>query len=279
MMRGESRMSPGRFLARVLVFAGAATTLLPFWWMTVTALQTPGGVFAQPPEWFPSDPQWGNLWRVTVVVPFWRGLANTLLLTLPPLVVGLLMSALAAFAFARLRFPGREALFGALLATLMIPAAVTMVPLFVLFRELRWVDSFRPLIVPGLFGGAYAVFFLRQFFRTVPPDLDEASRIDGCNPWQTFWSVFLPLAHAPLATLAVFGFLAGWNEFLQPLIYLHSPERFPLQLVLAEFQSLYYTDWSLIMAGALLASLPVMVLYLAAQRYFVEGIAVTGLKA
>lgn len=262
----------------MLVVLGAASTLLPFWWMVSTALQTPGGVFSQPPEWFPHHPRWENFRMVTVVVPFWRGLANTLLLTLPPLALGLLASALAAYAFARLRFPGREALFGALLATMMIPGAVTMVPQFILFRELRWIDSFRPLIVPGLFGGAYAVFFLRQFFRTLPPELDEAARVDGCSPWQTFRLIALPLARAPLATLAVFGFLGGWNDFLGPLIYLGRPERFPLQLVLSEFQSLYYTDWSLIMAGATLASLPVMALYLAAQRYVVEGIAVTGLK-
>jgi multiple sugar transport system permease protein len=263
----------------LLVVLGAAATLLPFWWMVATALQTPAGVFRQPPEWFPEQPRWGNFWTVTTVVPFWRGLRNTLLLTVPPLAVGLFSSALAGYAFARLRFPGREALFGALLATLMIPGAVTMVPLFVLFRELRWVDSFRPLIVPALFGGAYATFFLRQYFRTLPPDLDEAARIDGCSPWTIFHRILLPLAHAPLATLAVFGFLGGWNEFLGPLIYLNGSERFPLQLVLAEFQSLYYSDWSLIMAGATLASLPVIALYLAAQRYVVEGIAATGLKA
>ena len=266
-------------LGRVLVILGAVAILLPFWWMFSPALQTPAGVYSHPPQWFPANPQWENFRQATTVVPFWRGLRNTLILTIPPLAVGLLASALAAYAFARLRFPGREALFGALLATLMIPGAVTMVPLFVLFRELRWVDSFRPLIVPGLFGGAYAIFFLRQYFRSIPPDLDEAARIDGCNPWQTFWRILLPLAHAPLATLGVFGFLGGWNEFLGPLIYLNSSERFPLQLVLAEFQSLYYTDWSLIMAGAFLACVPVIALYLLAQRYVVEGIAVTGLKS
>ncbi|MFN3653066.1 MAG: carbohydrate ABC transporter permease [Armatimonadota bacterium] len=274
----KDRPSPGSIAARALVLLGAFGTLLPFWWMVSTALQSPAGVFQQPPEWFPEDPRWSNFVRVTQVVPFWRGLLNTLILTVPPLVGGLLASALAAYAFARLRFPGRDGLFGALLATMMIPGAVTLIPLFVFFRELQWVDTFRPLIVPGLFGGAYAVFFMRQYFRTLPPDLDEAARIDGCNPLQSFWKINLPLAHAPLATLGVFGFLGGWNDFMGPLIYLNSPERFPLQLVLAEFQSLYYTDWSLIMASATLASLPVILLYLAAQRYVVEGIAATGLK-
>jgi multiple sugar transport system permease protein len=267
-----------RFVPFLLVCVGALAALLPFWWMIVTALQTPAGVFEQPPPWFPVEPQWSNFLTVTQVVPFWRATLNTLILTVPPLVVGLLASALAAYAFARLRFPGREVLFGTLLATLMIPAAVTMVPVFILFRELRWVDSFRPLMIPAMFGGAYAIFFLRQFFRSLPPDLDEAAKLDGCNPWRTFWHVALPLAHAPLATLAVFGFLGGWNDFLNPLIYLNTPRLFPLQLVLAEFQSLYYTDWSLIMAGATLASVPVIALYLVAQRYVVEGVAVTGMK-
>jgi multiple sugar transport system permease protein len=264
---------------RLLIVAGAVLMLLPFFWMVSTALRTSAGVFTYPPEWIPPDPQWGNFAKVTTVVPFWRGLVNTLILTLPPVVVGLLTSALAAYAFARLRFPGREALFGVLLATLMIPAAVTMVPTFVLFRELRWVDTFGPLIVPGLFGSAYSIFFMRQFFRTVPSELDEAATLDGCSPLQTFWLVLLPLAKAPLATLAVFGFLAGWNELLGPLIYLSRPDKFPLQLVLSEFQSLYYADWSLVMAGAVLASLPVIALYLVAQRYVVQGIASTGLKS
>jgi multiple sugar transport system permease protein len=267
-----------RVIAGVLVLGGALLTLVPFWWMLTTSLETPAGVFAQPPRWFPPQPQWGNFIKVTTVVPFWRGLANTLLLTVPSLVIGLLVSALAAYAFARLRFPGRDALFGVLLGTLMIPGAVTMVPLFMLFRELRWVDSFRPLVVPGMFGGAYAIFFLRQFFRTIPTELDEAARMDGCTPWQTFWCVLFPLVRAPLATLAVFGFLGGWNEFLGPLIYLSRAEQFPLQLVLADFQSLYYTDWALILAGATLASLPVLLLYLVAQRYVTEGIATTGFK-
>jgi len=273
------RPPPGvRLLAGALVLVGAISTLVPFWWMLATSLETTAGVFAQPPRWFPPHPQWENYVKVTTVVPFWRGLGNTLLLTVPPLVVGLLVSALAAYAFARLRFPGREVLFGSLLATLMIPGAVTMIPLFVLFRDLHWVDSFRPLIVPGLFGGAYSIFFLRQFFRTIPTELDEAARIDGCTPWQTFWWVILPLARAPLATLAVFGFLGGWNEFQGPLIYLSRAEQFPLQLVLADFQGLYYTDWALILAGATLASLPVILLYLVAQRYVTQGIATTGLK-
>lgn len=261
-----------------LIAVGAISTIIPFWWMVKTSLETTAGVFIQPPRWLPPQPQWENFVRVTTVVPFWRGLGNTLLLTLPPLIIGLLVSALAGYAFARLRFPGREALFGALLVTLMIPGAATMVPMFILFRELRWVDTFAPLIVPGLFGGAYSIFFFRQFFRTLPIELDEAARIDGCTPWQTFWKVLLPLARAPLATLAVFGFLAGWNEFQAPLIYLNRPEQYPLQLILADFQGLYYTDWALILAGATLASIPVIALYLCAQRYVTEGIATTGLK-
>jgi len=269
----------GHVTLYALVLAGAALTLAPFAWMVLTSLKASEEVFRFPIVFLPDEPRWSNYLRAVTVVPFWRGLLNTLLLVLPALVVGLFASALAAYAFARLRFPGRDLLFGVLLGSMMVPAAVTMVPLFVLFRELRWLDSFRPLIVPGLFGGAYGIFLLRQFFRTLPPELEEAARMDGCNPLQTFVAVILPLSRPALATLAVFGFMGGWNDFMGPLIYLHSAEKFPLQLVLAEFQSLYYTDWTLVMAAAVLASLPVVLLFLFCQRYFVEGIALTGIKA
>ncbi|MBI3912564.1 MAG: carbohydrate ABC transporter permease [Armatimonadetes bacterium] len=276
--RGVRAAALGRAALFLALALGAAATALPFWWMVSTSLQRPAEVYDWPPHWWPPAPQWENYARVMRVVPFGRAVLNTLILIVPPLGVGLLASALAGYAFARLRFPGREALFGLLLATLMIPGAVTLVPLFILFRELRWVDSFRPLIVPGLFGGAYAIFLMRQHFRSLPSELEDAARVDGCNPWQAFRLVMLPLAKPPVITLALLGFLGGWNEFLGPLIYLHSAEKFPLQLVLAEFQSLYYRDWTLIMAGAALASLPPIALFLVGQRSFVEGIAVTGLK-
>jgi multiple sugar transport system permease protein len=260
------------------VSAGAVVMLVPFAWMVLTSLKRSDEVFRLPVTALPDHPVWSNYVRAVTVVPFARGLVNTLILVLPPLAIGLFVTALAAYAFARLRFPGREALFALLLGTMMIPGAVTMVPLFVLFRELNWLDTYRPLVVPGLFGGAYGIFLLRQFFRALPAELEEAARIDGCNPLQTFLTIILPLSRPGLATLTVFGFMGGWNEFMGPLIYLNSGEKFPLQLVLAEFQSLYYTDWTLVMAASVLASLPVVLVFLAGQRYFIEGIALTGIK-
>jgi arabinooligosaccharide transport system permease protein len=261
------------------VLAGALLTLAPFAWMVLTSLKRSDEVFRVPIAALPEHPLWSNYARAVTVVPFSRGVGNTLILVLPPLVVGLLATALAAYAFARLRFPGRELLFGILMGTMMIPGAVTMVPLFILFRDLNWLDTYRPLILPACFGGAYGIFLLRQFFRTLPGELEEAARIDGCNPLQTFLLVILPLSKPGLATLAVFGFMGGWNDFMGPLIYLNSGEKFPLSLVLAEFQSLYYTDWTLVMAASVLSSLPVILLFLFCQRYFIEGIALTGMKA
>lgn len=268
----------GGLLRLGFVLAGALLTLAPFAWMVLTSLKSSAEVFQVPLVVWPVRPLWSNYRLAVTVVPFGRGLLNTLVLVLPPLVVGLFLTALAAYAFARLRFPGREPLFAVLLGSMMIPGVVTMVPLFLLFRTLGWLDSYRPLIVPGCFGGAYGVFLLRQFFRTLPLELEEAARLDGCNPLQTFTAVILPLAKPGLATLAVFGFMGGWNDFMGPLIYLNSPEKLPLQLVLAEFQSLYYTDWTLVMAASVLAGLPVLLLFLFCQRYFVEGIALTGIK-
>jgi multiple sugar transport system permease protein len=266
-------------LSYALLVAGAIVMAAPFAWMLSTALKTGGAVFLLPPRWLPSPPHWENFARAVSVVPFFRGVRNTLLIVLPPLLVGTFACALAAYSFARLRFPGRDLLFGGLLLTMMIPGAVTMVPLFILFRELRWLDTFRPLVVPGLFGGAYGIFLLRQFFLALPAELEDAARVDGCNPLQRFLFVALPLCKPALATLFIFGFVGGWNEFMGPLIYLNSAEKFPLQLVLSEFRTLYYTDWTLMMAGSFLASLPLILLFLLCQRAFIQGIALTGMKS
>jgi multiple sugar transport system permease protein len=273
-----SRASAVVFSYLVLT-AGAVLMAAPFVWMLSTSLKSGGQVFQFPPQWWPAHPHWENFGRAMTVVPFFRGVRNTLLIVLPPLLMGTFACALAAYAFAWLRFPGRDLLFGALLLTMMIPGAVTMVPLFVLFRGLRWLDTFRPLVVPGLFGGAYGIFLLRQFFRTLPAELEEAARVDGCNPLQRFLYIALPLCKPALATLLIFGFVGGWNDFMAPLIYLNSAEKFPLQLVLSEFRSLYYTDWTLIMAGGLLASLPLILLFILCQRTFIQGIALTGIKS
>lgn len=223
-------------------------------------------------------PAWENYKEVVDTVPFFQGVRNTLLITLVGLFGGLFTTSLSAYAFAKLRFPGRDALFYAILGTMMIPGVVTMLPTFILFREAGWINTFRPLIIPALFGGAWGIFLMRQHMKTIPDELEDASRIDGCNPFQTYSRLMMPLCKPVLATLAIFGFMGGWNDFMGPLIYLNDPSKFTLQLLLASFSSFYSTKTNLLMAGSVMSLIPVLVLFFAAQRYFVQGITLTGVK-
>jgi multiple sugar transport system permease protein len=223
-------------------------------------------------------PAWANYSEVVNTVPFFQGVRNTLMITLVGLVGGLFTTSLAAYAFAKLRFPGRDALFYAILGTMMIPGVVTMLPTFILFRQAGWINTFRPLIIPALFGGAWGIFLMRQHMKTIPDELEDASRIDGCNPFQTYSRLMMPLCKPVLATLGIFGFMGGWNDFMGPLIYLNDPSKFTLQLLLASFSSYYSTKTNLLMAGSMMSLIPVLILFFAAQRYFVQGITLTGVK-
>lgn len=239
------------------------------------------------PVWVPADtvtserkvaPQWENYKTVVTTVPFFQGVWNTLIVTCVGLIGGLFTTSLSAYAFAKLRFPGRDTLFYTLIGTMMIPGVVTMLPTFILFRQAGWINTFRPLIVPALFGGAWGIFLMRQHFKTIPDELEDAARMDGCNPFQTFAKVVMPLSKPTLATLAIFGFMGGWNDFMGPLIYLNDPNKFTLQLLLASFSSFYSTKTNLLMAGSVLSLIPVLILFFAAQRYFIQGITLTGMK-
>jgi multiple sugar transport system permease protein len=190
-----------------------------------------------------------------------------------------LSSALVAFAFARLRFPGRDTLFILCLATLMVPSQVTMIPTFILFKTLGWYDTFYPLIVPAfLGGGAYNIFLMRQFFMTIPYELDEAAKIDGCSNLGLFWNILLPLCKPALATVAIFSFVYNWNDFMNPLIYLDSNANKTLALGLTNFVSLYGQDYHLLMAASLIISIPIIVIFLSGQQHFIKGVVTTGLK-
>jgi multiple sugar transport system permease protein len=204
---------------------------------------------------------------------------NTLIITVGTCLGVTLSSSLVAFAFARLRFPGRDILFLLCLATLMVPSQVTMIPTFVLFKSLGWYDTFYPLIVPAwLGGGAYNIFLMRQFFMSIPYEMDEAAKIDGCSDFGVFWRILLPLCKPALVTVAVFSFVFNWNDFLNPLIYLDSNSKKTLALGLTNFVSLYGQDYHLLMAASLLISIPLALMFLIGQRYFIQGIATTGLK-
>jgi multiple sugar transport system permease protein len=194
-------------------------------------------------------------------------------------VVGQLLScSLAAYAFARIRFPGRETAFLIWLACLMIPYQVTVIPQYLLFRSFGWLDTHYPLFVPYFFGGAFGTFLLRQFFMTIPSELEDAATIDGCSRFGIYWRIFLPLSRPALATLGVFVFMAQWNNLLGPVIYLSTYEKMTLTVGLAFFRGQYYTQWALLMAGAVISVIPIMALYAVAQQYFVRGVVLSGLK-
>ncbi|REE56485.1 carbohydrate ABC transporter membrane protein 2 (CUT1 family) [Paenibacillus taihuensis] len=265
-------------VAYLFLIAGSVIMAVPFLWMLSTSLKEEGAVFELPPKWIPEVIEWSNYSFVLGEANLLHGFMNTLIIVIPTTCIGLFTSAIAAYAFARIQFPARNTLFVMLLATMMIPGVVTMIPTFILYKTIGWVDSWLPLMVPGMFGAAAAVFFLRQFFMTIPSELEDAAMMDGLNPFQIFIKIILPLAKPALMAQGIFGFLGGYNDFLGPLIYINSPEKFTLQLVLASFQGMYTANWSYIMAGSILALIPTALLFFFAQRYFVEGVTLTGMK-
>ncbi len=257
---------------------GALIMAVPFLWMLSTSLKTEGTVFAIPPKWIPDVFLWSNYSQAIDEAQLVQGLVNTLTIVIPSLIIGLFSASIAAYGFAKLEFPGREKLFMILLSTMMIPGIVTMVPSYVIYRNLGWIDTFKPLMIPGMFGGVACVFFLRQFFKNIPKELIEAAELDGLGYFGTFMKIVLPLSKPAIATQAIFGFLGGYNDYMGPLIYLNDPDKFTLQLKLASFNGAYSSEWTLIMAGSVLALIPTVLLFYFAQKYFVEGIVMTGLK-
>ncbi len=253
--------------------------LMPTLWMISTSLKAPGEIFDYPPQLIPTPPLWGNYLEAIQKFPFWLYLRNSLIVTLLATFGIVLSSSLVAFGFARRRFPEREALFSILLSTMMLPSVVTLIPTFILFTKLGWVNTFLPLTVPGYFGGgAFNVFLLRQFYLTLPYDYDEAAYMDGASSLRVWWEIILPFSKAPLAVIIVFSILANWNDFLGPLIYLNQPDMRTLALGLQFFRDQYVTQWHYLMAGSTLTVIPVLALFFGAQRYFMEGILLTGLS-
>lgn len=267
-----------KVIVYVLLIGGSIIFLIPLVWMLSTALKPQDEVFSFPPNFIPSRVVWANFVDGWTVLPFTLYLQNTLIIVVNNVVGNLVSCSLAAFAFARLRSRFRDGLFVLVLSTMMIPEQVTLIPTFVLFKTLGWVDTFLPLMVPAWFGWPFFIFLLRQFFMTLPLELDDAARIDGCSTLRIYWNIILPLAKPALATVAIFSFMANWNNFLGPLIYLNSPQNFTLALGLLTFQGQYYANFSQMMAVSLLVLLPLLVIFFIAQNLFVRGIALTGLK-
>jgi multiple sugar transport system permease protein len=260
--------------------------LFPLLWMISTALKPIEQTMKQPPVWIPSPVLWGNFKDAFVYnsdklgyIPFLVYGRNTLIICVLAVSGVVCSNSLVAYAFARMRWPLRDTFFAVTLATMMIPFPVLMVPIYGLFKNLGWIGTFRPLWVTAWFGGAFNIFLLRQFFRTVPFELSEAAKIDGCSEWQIFRQVLLPLAKPALSVVALFTFMETWNDFLGPLIYLLDQKTFTLSLGLQFYQSQHGgTQWHLLMAASTIVIAPVLVLFFFTQRTFIQGIAVTGLK-
>jgi multiple sugar transport system permease protein len=274
--RGAKRIE--RILGYATLFAVAALFVLPLYWMLGTALKTPEQTFALPPEWIPNPIAWNNFTEVFAEVPFGRFIINSFILVALNVIGELVAVSLVAYGFARLRFPGRSVLFLLMLSTLMIPYHVTLVPRFILFSKLGWVNTYLPLFVPAFTGSSFLIFLVRQYMMSIPYDLDEAAYIDGANWFDVFWRIILPLSRPALMLVIVFTFVNVWNDFLQPLIYLNDPNLFTVSLGLSFFQGTRETNWNLLMAGSLMATIPPLLLFFFAQRQLIGGISIEGLK-
>lgn len=275
-----ARRRTGTVVAFSLMLAGALTMVLPFVWMLSTSLKQSNLVFDYPPEWIPHPVDWANYAEVWDVAPLATGLLNSLVVTASVVVVGTFSSTMAAFAFAKLTFPHKRTIFVALLATIMIPLVVLIIPQFLVYAEIGWIDTLLPLIVPGLLGNVTMIFFLRQYMLGIASELLEAAKLDGAGFFRIYWSIFLPLCKPAIAANVIIVFMATWNDYLGPLIFTNSPENSTVQLVIASLNSYYaeQTDFPLIMAASIIAVLPVVILFIAAQKYFVDSFAFTGIK-
>jgi multiple sugar transport system permease protein len=276
------RFGAGRALVYAALIIGSVVCMIPFAWLVRSALMGPDQIFTSPPEWIPRPFVWSNFSEALTIQPFYRYFLNTMTIELFVVTGIVITCSLAGYSFARLRWPGRNLIFGILLSGLMLPYAVTLIPTFIFWQAVGGVNTYLPLTVPAWFagaaGGAFNVFLLRQFFLTIPKELDEAAYIDGATPLGVFWRIILPLSKPALIVVTIFTFIAVWNDFLGPLIYLNDDDKFTLALGLASFRGLYNAQWGYLMAASTAVITPIIVLFFFAQRYFIEGITMTGIK-
>jgi multiple sugar transport system permease protein len=277
MTAARARLTTAGLLAIVLAFALGA--LFPVFWMITTSLKPGGDVFLVPPRWLPSPIVWRNYPDALASMDALTVFRNSFVVAGLSVAGTTLVSATIAFPFARLRAPGSNVLFMLVLSTLLLPSQVTLIPEFLLFKYLGWVDTLKPLWVPFWFGTPYAVFLFRQFFRTIPSEMDEAAICDGCSMIGLFWRIILPLSLPVLGVVAIQQFLASWEFFLRPLIFLNSSKNYTVALALAKFRGDFGgTPWHLLMAASMAALLPPVALFFVAQRFFIQGIVITGVK-
>lgn len=268
-----------RWLTIFLLVFFALLMFVPFLWLLTSSFKTQNQIFQFPPQWIPQPFQPENYVRALTYKPFHLYFRNSMIIATLNVVAVVLSASFCAYGFARIRFKGRDFWFGIVMATLFLPYAILIVPSFLIFSKLGWINTFLPLTVPMFFGGgAFNIFLLRQFFRTIPEEIADAARIDGCTEFGIYWRIFMPLARPALITVAIFTFLFAWNDLLGPLTYLRSPDMFTVATGLASFRSQTDISWDLQLAAATAMTLPVIILFFFTQRYFIRGIVMSGLK-
>ena len=274
----KSTKSLNKIVAYAALTIGAIIGLFPLYWTWLVSLRADGWEFTFPPIWYPNSWLWNNYVRTWNEGPFLTYTRNSVMTTLLATAGTLISASLAAFSFSRLRFPGRNLMFGLILSTMMLPGWVTIIPRFILFKQLKWIDTLKPLWVPSWFGGgAFYIFMMRQFFMGIPLELEEAARVDGASTFRIYWQIFLPNSGPVLASVSIFSFISHWNNFMGPLIFTNSVETRTLALGLRYFQHEFTTSINLMMCATIFMLIPVLILFFAAQRYFIRGVVTTGL--
>ncbi|MGN7942066.1 carbohydrate ABC transporter permease [Virgibacillus sp. 6R] len=267
-----------KVLLHFLLVISAFIMIFPFIWTILSSLKDMSQIFVIPPKWIPDPFVWSNFPNSLQAMPFDLAYLNSFYITAIIVAFTLLTASMAAYAFAKINFKGANVLFILFLATMMIPKQVTMIPLYLVMDNLGWLNTHLTLIVPGALFNAFAVFLLRQFVMGIPKELEEAAIMDGAGFVRIYWNIILPLIRPALAAIGIFTFMQSWNNFIDPLIYLNTPENFTVPLLLNSFKGLYTADWSLMMAGTVISVIPVLVVYIVAQRHIIEGISITGMK-
>ncbi|MFS0612452.1 carbohydrate ABC transporter permease [Lederbergia ruris] len=252
--------------------------LMPFAWLVLTSLKTLDEIFAIPPIWWPDRLRWSNYSDAVKAIPFFRYIWNTVMICLFSVAGQLIASPLVAYAFAKMKFKGRDFIFFLMMATMILPYQVTMIPLYVMFNKLGMVDTYLPLILPNFFGSAFYIFLLRQFFLGIPNEYSESAKMDGASEFRIYWQIILPLSKPVLFTVALLTFLGAWGDFLGPLIYLNDPNKWTLSVGLKAFIGEHSVDWGMLMAASTMFTVPIIILYFFVQRQFIQGITLTGFK-
>lgn len=277
-LRRKKKLSA--IILHTILSLAAVIFVFPFIWMLFTALKTPQELLMGTASFFPTDPQWDNFVTAVNSIPFLLYLKNSVVIVALVMLGTIFSATLTAYAFAKLRWKGRDKWFVVMLATLMIPLQVILIPSYIMYAQIGWLGTILPMVVPAFFGGgaAFYIFMLRQFFKNIPKDLSESALIDGANHLQIFWHIMLPLCKPALVTVALFTFMATWNDYFGPLIFLTNPEQWTLALGLRSFQTQYGGRFDLMMAASIIIMMPTLIIFFAAQKTFIEGISFTGIK-